>query len=238
MIALEDRVVLAPGVSVEAGAVVDRVRGLRVPASASALLVLTHADGRTIADVGSVLARNGATDGAGDALAFCSELNRRLLVNVRIGTVAVVRRRLAGAARGVLLQVPPRRVRSLPLGLTASAGALAVVAAPLAIALGAWPLALGVCGGVALHELAHAAALHGSPRALVLHGFRPTLLHPRLGPLRAFVVATAGPLVPALGALLVLTVWRAAAAGCAPLAAHALGLTVLAPDGRNACGLS
>jgi hypothetical protein len=63
-------------------------------------------------------------------------------------------------------------------------------------------------------------------------------MHPRLGTTRAVVVAVAGPLAPALGALALVSVWNAAAAVCAPLAAHALGLTVLAPDGRNACGLS
>jgi hypothetical protein len=238
VIALEDRVSLVPGVSVEADAVVDPVRGLRVGASPSAVLVLSHADGRTIAEIGAVLARNGAVDGESDALDFCAELNRRLLVNVWIRPAAALRRRLAAVARGIILHGPARRVRSLPLGLVASTCLLAAVVMPLALLLRAWPLAVGVCAGVALHEAAHAAALHGVPHALVLHGIRPTLVHPRLGATRAFVVAVAGPLVPALGALVAVWVWNGAAAACAPLAAHALGLTVLAPDGRNACGLS
>ena len=238
MIALEDRVSLAPGVALDAGAVVDPVRGLRVDASPTALLVLEHADGRTIAEVGAVLTRNGARDGEGDALDFCAELNRRLLVNVWIRPPSMLRRRVAAAARGILLRAPARRVRSLPLGLAVSGGALAAVVAPVALLLGAWPLALGVCAGVVLHEAAHAAALRGVPRALVLHGVRPTLLHPRVGTSRALLVAAAGPLAPALAALLVLALWDAAATASAPLAAHALGLTVLTPDGRNACGLS
>jgi hypothetical protein len=238
VIALEDRVSLAPGVSVEDGAVVDPVRALRVRASPSAVLVLTHADGRTIAEVGAVLSRNGAEDGDRDALDFCAELNRRLLVNVWIRPTSVLRRQIAAAARGIILRVPVRRVRSFPLGLALCAGAFAAGAAPLALLLGVWPLALGVCAGVVLHEAAHAVALHGVPRALVLHGIRPTLVHPRLGAGRTLVVATAGPLVPALSALLAVALWDGAAAACAPLAAHALGLSVLAPDGRNACGLS
>ena len=129
-------------------------------------------------------------------------------------------------------------MRSLPVGLFASACVLAACAAPVALLLDAWPLALGVCAGVVLHEAAHAAALWGVPRALVLHGIRPTLLHPHVGATRALLVATAGPLAPALTALLVVSFWRVSPAACAPLAAHALGLTVLAPDGRNACGLS
>jgi hypothetical protein len=238
VIALEDRVSLAPGVSVEDGTVVDPVRGLRVRASPSAVLVLSHADGRTIAEIGAVLARNGAEHGDRDALDFCGELNRRLLVNVWIRPTSVLRRQIAAATRGIVLRVPVRRVRSLPLGLALCACAVAACAAPPALLLGVWPLALGVCVGVVLHEAAHAVALHGVPRALVLHGIRPTLVHPRLGAKRAVVVATAGPLAPALGALLAVAVWDGAAAACAPLAAHALGLTVLAPDGRNACGLS
>jgi hypothetical protein len=238
VIALEDRVSLAPGVLVEADAVVDSVRALRVPASPSAVLVLNHADGRTIAEVGEVLARNGAKDGNRDALDFCTELNRRLLVNVRIQPSSGLRRRAAAALRGLILHGPARRVRSLPLGLAASTCTLAVALVPPALLLRAWPLAAGVCAGVVLHEAAHAVALHGLPHALVLHGIRPTLVHPRLGDARALVVATAGPLVPALGAFAVVSVWNAAATACAPLAAHALGLTVLAPDGRNACGLS
>jgi hypothetical protein len=238
VIALDDRVSLAPGVSVENGAVVDPVRGLRVRASPSAVLVLTHADGRTIAEIGAVLARNGAEDGDRDARDFCAELNRRLLVNVRIPPTSVLRRQIAAAARGIVPHVPARRVRSLPLGLAVCACALAAAALPFALLLGVWPLAVGVCAGVVLHEAAHAVALHGVPRALVFHGIRPTLMHPLLGPGRTFVVATAGPLAPAVAALLAVAMWDGTAAACAPLAAHALGLTVLAPDGRNACGLS
>ena len=238
MIALEDRISLAPGVTLDGDVVVDAVRGLRVPASAAAALVLAHADGRTIAAVGDVLTRYGATDGRRDALEFSEELSRRLLVNVRIRPAAFASRAVAAAWRGVIPHAPPRRVRSFPGGLAAIACVLAAAAAPFGLLLGAWALVLGVAVGVVLHEAAHAVALHGIPRALVLNGVRPSVLHPRLGVVRGFVVAAAGPVVPSLAALFAVALWHASAPACAALAAHALGLTVLAPDGRNACGLS
>lgn len=238
MIAPEDRISLAPGVTLDGGVVVDAVRGLRVAASPAAALVLAHADGRSIADVGELLTRHGAEDGQRDALEFSCELNRRLLVNVRIGRVAAIRRRAAAARRGILVHAPPRRVRSLAAGLAAVAAVLTAVTAPLGLLIGAWPLVAGVALGVVLHECAHAVALRGIPRALVLTGVRPSLVHAPISAARAVVVATAGPIVPALAGLLAVLLWDASAPACAPLAAHALGLTVLAPDGRNACGLS
>lgn len=241
MIEIEDRVELAPGVVVEGGTVVDVVRRVRIPANGTAALLLAHADGVTVADLGELLARAGAQDGMGDARAFCAQLNRQLLLNVHAGRGALVRRRLAGLRFGVLLGAPLRRadarstlqvLRELaPVG-----AALALLTLPLAILAGMWTLALAVGGGVVLHELAHAVALHGVPRALVFDGLRPSVLHPSLGGARNALVAAAGPLAPSLAALGLAVFARSPA--CAPLAAHALGLTVLAPDGRNACGLS
>jgi hypothetical protein len=238
VIALEDRISLVPGVTLDRDVVVDPARGLRVPASATAVVVLAHADGRTIASVADVLARSGATDGRRDALEFCDELSRRLLVNVRIRPAAYVARAVAAARRGIAVHAPPRRVRSVPLGLAAVGCVLVAATAPFALLLGVWTLALGVAFGVVLHETAHALALHGIPRALVLNGVRPSLVHPRLGPTRTFVVAVAGPLVPSLTAVLAVALWHSSTPAGAALAAHALGLTVAAPDGRNACGLS
>lgn len=238
MIAPEDRISLAPGVTLDGDVVVDPVRRLRVTASPAAALVLAHADGRSIAAVGELLTCHGAEDGQRDALEFSAELSRRLLVNVRIRRAAFIRRSAAAARRGTLLHAPPRRVRSLPAGLALVAGVLTAVTAPFGLLVGAWPLVVGVSLGVVLHEGAHAVALHGIPRALVLNGVRPSVLHPPLGAGRALVVAAAGPAVPALAGLLAVLLWNASAPACAPLAAHALGLTVLAPDGRNACGLS
>jgi hypothetical protein len=238
VIAPEDRISLAPGVTLDGDVVVDPVRGLRVAASPAAAIVLAHADGRSIADVGELLTRHGAEDGQRDALEFSRELSRRLLVNVRIRPAASIRRRAAAARRGILVNAPPRRVRSLSAGLAVVAAVLTGVTAPLGLLIGAWPLVAGVALGVVLHECAHAVALHGIPRALVLTGVRPSLLHAPLGAVRAVAVAAAGPLLPALAGLVAVVLWDASAPACAPLAVHALGLTVLAPDGRNACGLS
>jgi hypothetical protein len=238
VIAPEDRVSLAPGVTLDGDVVVDPARRLRVAASPAAVVFLAHADGRSIAAVGKLLTHHGAEDGQRDALEFSAELSRRLLVNVRIRPGAFLRRFAAAARRGIVVHGPPRRVRSLPAGLALVAGVLAAVTAPLGLLLGAWPLVVGVALGVVLHESAHAVALHGIPRALVLNGLKPSLLHPPLGAARAVLVAAAGPVVPALAGLLAVLLWNGSAPACAPLAAHALGLTVLAPDGRNACGLS
>jgi len=235
-----DLVELAPGVVLDDGTVVDVVRGTSVRANESALLVLAHANGATVAELGSLLARAGAPDGAGDARAFCAQLNRALLVNVRVRRGALLRRRLAAARYGVFACAPLRRLdaRSLACvlrGLAPAGVALVLLTLPFAILAGEWTVAVAVGGGVVLHEVAHVVALQGVPRALVLDGLRPSVLHPPLGAVRTTVVAAAGPLAPSLAALGVAAFARSPA--CAPLAAHALGLTVLAPDGRNACAL-
>jgi hypothetical protein len=148
-----------------------------------------------------------------DAREFCEELNCRLLVNV---DAPLRPRRVANTVRGVL-------PCALGIVLLALPPALLVHAPLLAPATGA---------GVLLHELAHAAALRGVPHVVVRRGPAPRLLHPRLPPNRLLFVAVAGPLAPALLALTLGGTVRL------PLAAHALALTVAAPDGRNACGLS
>jgi len=236
-----DRVELAPGIVLDDGAVVDVVRGASLRANETALLMLAHANGITVAELGDVLAHAGAHDGVRDALTFCAQLNRELLVNVRVGRSTLLQRRLAAARFGIFLRAPLRRVdaRSLPgvlRGLAPVGVALALLTLPLAILAGAWTVALAAGGGVVLHELAHAVALQGVPRALVLDGLRPSVLHPRLSAARTMLVAASGPLAPSLAGLGLAAFARSPA--CAPLAAHALGLTVLAPDGRNACGLS
>jgi hypothetical protein len=127
--------------------------------------------------------------------------------------------RVAGTFRGAL----PCALGVAALGL---APALLVHAPLLAPAAGA---------GVLLHELGHAAALRGVPHVLVRRGLAPRLLHPQLPPGRLLAVAAAGPLSPAFAGLALAHV---AGIASLPLAAHALALTVAAPDGRNACGLS
>lgn len=105
-------------------------------------------------------------------------------------------------------------------------------------------LAIGAAcgGGLAFHEAAHAAALRGVPTALVVRGRRTYLLHAALASRRRALVALAGPL--AVAAAGVAAAGVAAALGSAsvaiaagPLCAHAAALTVLASDGRVACGL-
>lgn len=245
MIAAEDRVVLAPGVELHGATLVDTVRGAELAVNESARIVLARADGATIASLGSRLREAGARDGVRDALAFCTELNARFLLNVEIPLAVRVRRRVRAFAFGIVLRVPPRRVgcgsAMSVLRAVAPAGVtLTTLLLPLALAVGAWTIAAVVAAGagIVLHELAHALALRGVPSALVLHGLRPTLLHPRLGRARTIAVAAAGPLAPALIAVAAALLWQPCSLAGAPLGAHALGLTVLSPDGRNACGLS
>lgn len=214
-----DRIVLAPGVALDGGCVVDRVRALRLPANPSALAVLACADGRTVAEVGAALERLGSGDGLREALAFCAELNRHLLVNVR-----------SRRPRTLLLPVRTTVARAvLP-----AAAALTLLSLPAAVAVHAWTIAPVVGAGLVLHEFAHAAALGGIPHAGVRRGLRATVVHPRLAPLRALVAGAAGPLAPALVAP---ALARVAAPAALLLAVHALALTVLSPDGRAACGL-
>ncbi len=134
-----------------------------------------------------------------------------------------------------------RRMVVICAVMTVLAAQLVALAGSHGLAL---PLVLGLASGVGagLHEAGHAAALRGVPSALVTHGRRTFVLHAPVSPARRSGVALAGPLaVAALGfALMIVAVATAApvlaAAGC-PFAAHALGLTVLASDGRTACRL-
>jgi hypothetical protein len=101
---------------------------------------------------------------------------------------------------------------------------------------------LAVGAGLVLHEAGHAAALRGIPAALVLDGVRTYVVHRSLPSGRRRLVALAGPCLPVAAGAALLAAGSAggtselAIAGC-PLAAHALTLTVLAGDGRAACGL-
>lgn len=242
MIEPDDAIELAPGVTLRDGSLVDSARGEAIPLNHSASVVLAA---RTIAAAGKALERAGAANGTGEALAFCGRLNTLALLNVRIGVAARTRRRLAAFRYGIVLHAPLRRVHAP--GPVAVARVVAAPATLLTIALLpatalAGTVGLGVAvvtgAGIVLHEVGHALALRGRTYALVLDGLRPALLHERLTGLRRVAVATAGPLVPALTALALAVAFRPAAPMLAPLAAHALGLSILAEDGRNACGLS
>lgn len=107
---------------------------------------------------------------------------------------------------------------------------------------GALAVGAGVALGLIVHEAAHTFPLVGtSPAALVVAPFRVSVVHPALAAPRRAVVAVAGPLVTALVGLGL--VWcgsivgsMAIVLGGGPLVGHALGLSVLSVDGRNACG--
>ncbi|MBM3679285.1 MAG: hypothetical protein FJW96_15645 [Actinobacteria bacterium] len=163
--------------------------------------------------------------------------------------------------------LPPSLTRRLPLDTTTSWRALAgvvralvgralllaavavVVLMPVAAVGGARSLvlagALGASAGLALiaHETAHALALvRASPAAIVVSWRRISVIHAELTPRRRTVVAAAGPLLPAtfglaIAALAVVVRLPELAVGAAPLAGHAVGLTVITSDGRRACGI-
>jgi hypothetical protein len=238
-----DIIELAPGVTLERDALVDAVRSVAIPINATAHAAL--ADARTVADVSRVLESLGAPHPAQDAHELVARLNALFLLNVRTSMRARAVRRLAALRYGLVARAPA--VRLAIRGTASVAWALAPVAAvvllallPLAVVAGATGVAVAAAtaAGVVLHECAHVAALRGVPRALILQGLTPSILHTRVGPARALVAAAAGPAAPALVSLLAVAAWRSAAVVCAPLAAHALALTVAAADGRNACGLS
>jgi hypothetical protein len=237
-----DAIQLAPGVELRDGALTDEVSGISIPLNRSAQIVL---GAPTIAAAGEALGEQGAPDGVRDALDFCIDLNARFMLNVRIALRERVRRRLAALLYGIVLHAPVHRTdaprtRDVVRELTVPAALLTLALAPAAVLAGVVALSGAfVTGlGIVLHEVGHALALRGTPRALVMDGLRPMFLHRRLVGLRALAVAVAGPLAPSLVALAIAVLWRAGAPAAAPLAAHAFGLTTLAEDGRNACGLS
>lgn len=163
--------------------------------------------------------------------------------------------------------LPPVTVRRVPLdtssarrafvsvgrGLAGRCLALALAAAILGAHLGVVAgrpslLVPGVVGAVAgaalaVHEAGHAVALVGVPSALVVRGARVSVVHAPAGSPRRELVALCGPASVALAGSATLALAAAlgspalAAAGV-PAALHALALTVLASDGRTACGLS
>ena len=190
-----------------------------------------------MAELAVSLARLGARDAERDATAFAAQLNRLLLANVRAsGRGWLVRRvRRGRPTRRIAIDKPWTFVAAL----TPSAVAVVAVLLPLASLGGAWTIAaaLAAGAGIVVHEAAHAVALCGVPRALVLEGLKPSILHPPVNAWRTFVAAAAGPLAPALLGLSIGLAWRTAAPAVVPLAAHVVGLTVIAPDGRAACGL-
>jgi len=272
MLEASDRIVLADGVVLRDGRLVDGVACTSWPVNATGAFVLAR-QGRVLGDIAENVAAAYALPverARGDVLAFAWQLNRLALANVdrRAGRIRhaatwlrlAVRLAPAGA-------VPPLTVRRRPLdtstvpraavgvgrALASRCATLALTAAalvahvglvagrPSLLAPGAVGLAVGA--GIAAHEAGHAAALRGVPSALVMRGSRVSVVHAPAGAARRALVAVAGPAVVAavgaglLAASVALGAPTLAAAG-GPAALHALGLTVLASDGRTACGLS
>jgi hypothetical protein len=237
-----DRIELAPGVVLRADALHDSVRGIRVPLNASARLAFRS--GATVGELAASLARLGARDADHDAAAFAAQLNRLLLANLRTSSRTSLVRRVRALRKGKALRPPTRRIAidkpwKFVAALMPSAGAVVAVLLPLVSLGGAWTIApaFAAGAGIVVHEAAHAVALCGVPRALVLEGLKPSILHPPLGAWRTFAAAVAGPLAPTFLGLSIAMAWRGAAPAAVPLAAHVVGLTVIAPDGRAACGL-
>jgi hypothetical protein len=102
---------------------------------------------------------------------------------------------------------------------------------------------LGVGGALVLHEAGHVIAVgRASPAAILLNWKRISILHRPLSPGRNAVVALAGPLAATLVGLGLAAVAASfgisdLALAAAPLAGHAIGLTVATTDGRQACGI-
>jgi hypothetical protein len=237
-----DRIELAPGVLLQADGLHDSVRGIDVPLNGSARLAFRS--GATVAELAASLARLGACDPERDAAAFAAQLNRLLLANVGASRRLRLPRRVRALRNGKALTPPTRRIAiDKPLtfvtALMPSAAAVVAVLLPLVSLGGAWTIAAAFAAGtgIVVHEAAHAVALCGVPRALVLEGLKPSILHPPVGVWRTFAAAAAGPIAPTLLGLSIALAWRTAAPAVVPLAAHVVGLTVIAPDGRAACGL-
>ncbi len=266
-----DSLVLADGVALGEGRVVDAVAEASWPVNASGSFVLERTGCRlesVVAELAAAFALPLET-AREDVLAFAWQLNRLGLVNVRRGSrrlrAAVVWVRLAVrlAPSGTIPSFTARRRRidtttplrafasvvrgaagrgtALALGTFAAGAHLSLVTGRPSLLV---PAAVGVSvgAGVVVHEGGHAAALVGIPGALVIRGHRIYVLHAPTESRRRRVVAAAGPALTALIGLVVLTVLPplglpALGLAGAPAAVHACALTVLAGDGRTACGL-
>lgn len=268
MIAPTDRLSLPRGVRVTGAGVVDEVRAAPLEVNAVGRLVLgatsCEAAARELAERFDVA----EPQALADALAFASELNERLLLNVapRARAASIVRwgRMLPLLLPlGALPALPRRRhridtTRTRSLLVSALAAlvrpACALGAAATAIALLVLPvsadavahcalLGAAVAAGVVVHELGHLALLRGVPACVVVRGVRVAVVHGPVTRRRERVAAGAGPaaaLASAAGLAVVAALASSAAAATVVgvLVLQALGLTVLSVDGRRACGLT
>ncbi len=271
MLETADRIVLAEGVVLCDGSLVDGVARRTWPVNPTGAFVLAR-QGKALGEIADGVAAAYALPverACADVLAFAWHLNRLALANIdrRAGRLrhgaAWLRLAVRLAPAGALPSLTVRRraldtstVRralvSVGRALARRCAALALSSAVLVAHVGlvagrpsllvpaAAGLAVGT--GLAAHEAGHAVALRGVPSALVIRGGRVSVVHAPAGAGRRTLVALAGPgIVAAVGTGLlttsVLLGAPALAAAGGPAALHALALTVLASDGRTACGL-
>ena len=260
MIRPDDRIELAPGVTLDEGELVDDVRRTRVRLSPTAAVALDAATPALMAERLRARYDVDRPRAEADTALLCAQLNAALLANVEVAPARLIVRWLFAAAMLApvrrLPMWPPRRravrtstvcgaLASVARGIAAAATIVAVATAvPLAL-VGAAEVSLvvglGAALGLVLHESAHAIALRGTPAALIVRGVRVSLLHAQLDPRRERIVAAAGPLAVVGAALVSLGPVQAgfelAASLPAVLGLHALNLTVLAADGRKLCAV-
>jgi hypothetical protein len=263
VIAAHDRIGLPMCVERRAEGVYDHVRGITLPLNATGVVIVdasTPAAASRALRLGFAIDEERAL---ADAIGFCAELNERLLLNispVRGAPAFAVRwvahlpfmlpaRRLPRfpARRRHVDTSSPRAIvvtgvrATLPFALLAAVGTLVVASLVLgglgvASASTTLTLAAAVGSGVVLHELGHLVLLRGVPTCAVTRGARLWLLHRAVDRRREAVVAAAGPTAAlAIAALLLALPGLPATVAGLALSLHALGFTVLTPDGRTLC---
>lgn len=254
-----DRISLPADVTFASGVVSDSVRQASWPVNPGGAYVLARS-GDTLAAIARGLAVTYGIDerrAAADVASFVARLNRLLLLNVRtprrfrrwiVLTIRLLPLRSLPEPRARRIALTQRRLLQVAAALMPRAALLILaVGLPLAATGLVTPSAAAVVGGAAgvgliVHEAGHVVALGGRPAALVFYGCSVFVLHPSVNGPRGALVALAGPSVPAALGLLLIEAAATAAAPAAALAGallalHALGATVVARDGRTACGL-
>ncbi len=240
MLSLDDRVVLAPGVSLDfSGALVDSARGARYPINEAAFALLAR-HGRLGDRAVELVARWGITPERtrADVLTFGWELNRALLANIEPGH-GRLRRALATGLLALRLlpagALPPAIARRRVIDTRSVMRALSTTAAALAPRGAAVALVVALVGlhAVAVVGAGHAAALgavalgaatgaglvaHEAAHAIALRGIPAAIVTRRLA---TFVLHP--PLVGRRAVCVALAGPAAPAAGAAIVASVALG---------------
>jgi hypothetical protein len=269
MLSPSDVLVIPSGVRLEADALYDDVRQEAFELNPAGRDVVLN-DGKPLADAVADICRRWqlpSEQAERDVLAFAWMLNRAFLANVRRAGSPAARlvQWLLLSIRLLPLGIAPpilnRRYevdtsslrRALGGTLTAawkrcllvSVGCLAGSLPLLVDANGTKAATWGAVGvtaglGVACHEVGHVLALRRIPVALVVSGLALSVLYQTSSRRRTAVVGVCGPGLPALLAVVVMTIalWSGSAVGAmaaCPFAAHALTATLAGRDGRMAC---